>query len=922
MRRLILILTFFALVPSSLSATGSDMAFRHLSVSDGLSQSTVRAIEGDLLGNIWFGTGNGLNMYDGYGFTVYYKDASDSSSLADNSIFSLELSSSGKLWIGTSTGLSCRNFNSGKFINYNIPGGDRQVLDIYESFGILYIATGNGLLCFDEESGSFGTIEALEGLKNIRYINMSDAGLLIATNNGLYVYNKGENVSLFEVPSFKGLDISSIEPVSTGYWIGTHGHGLFRTDSDFNIIRFFSSHGKDHIPSDYIRTMNLDSYGRLWVGTYDGLAIYDDLSGTFSEYTHSKSPGSLSHNSVWSIYTDSQRGIWIGTYYGGVNWWNKQADKFRLVNLGNSEGRYAYGYINCLTAASSSVWAGTNDDGLFRYDLESGSLTRFYSGNVRTSSVPMSDNIKCILEEPDGDLYVGTHLGGLLKLNPKTKTASVYGLNNISPVYNGCYSILDNNDGTLLIGSTYGLFVFDKSSGIFRQHESVKSNEKLAGCLVSKLLRCNDGSILVGTDSGLYGIPKSGQGIKDFSEKDIRIAGACVYDIMQDSSGTIWVGTNIGLLKSDGEKLNLYTTADGLSNDYVFGILEDEFFSLWLSTGKGLCSLDKTRTSFKKYELSGGTHQNEFSPGAACKNPDGSFVFGGLNGMTLFKPLDIFDNPWVPKPYVYDISVLYNQLKPRGDVNIRRKNTGAVSSAEISVRNNIFTIKFTVSNPLSEGHNSFSYRLDGFDENWFDTSSREVTYSNIRPGKYEFRIKAANNDGIWSKEGEKVIINILPQWWRTSRALILFLAILTVALFLIYKKSGDLRERLINRSSGEDSVEEEHIDENEFLARAKEIVLANIANPDFSSDDFAGAMFMSRSKLYLKFKNSGEESAAQFIRRIRLEKACQLILQQKFSVAEISEMVGFSSPSYFSAIFKKNMGCLPTEYVKMRSDQQ
>ena len=129
-----------------------------------------------------------------------------------------------------------------------------------------------------------------------------------------------------------------------------------------------------------------------------------------------------------------------------------------------------------------------------------------------------------------------------------------------------------------------------------------------------------------------------------------------------------------------------------------------------------------------------------------------------------------------------------------------------------------------------------------------------------------------------------------------------------------------MKLRLTNRSPEENS--EEHIDENEFLSRAKEIVLENINNPDFSSDDFAEAMFMSRSKLYLKFKDSGEESAAQFIRRIRLEKACELLLQQKLSIAEISEMVGFSSPSYFSAIFKKNIGCLPTEYIKMRNSQQ
>lgn len=921
MRSLLSILTSLTAAPAILLAVEANMAFRHLSVTEGLSQSTVRAIEGDALGNIWFGTQNGLNMYDGYGFTVYYRNSSDSTSLADNSIYALKLSSSGKLWIGTAKGLSCRDFREGRFVNYALPSGDQHVVDIFESFGTLYISTDGGLISFDEESGCFKTIDALKDLKNIRSVKMSDAGLLIATKNGLHVFNRGGNVSLVEVQSLKGLDISCIEPISTGYWVGTHGGGLFRTDKDFNVVRHFNSRGRSHVPSDYIRTMKLDSYGRLWIGTYDGLAIYDDLSGEFSAYTHSSRYNSLSHNSVWSIYMDRQGGVWIGTYYGGVNWWNSQGSKFRLVNLGESDGKETYGYVSCLTSVGSSVWAGTNDDGLFRYDPSDGSLVRYCSGNVSASGGAMADNIKCILEEPGGELYVGTHLGGLLRLNPRTLEAKVYELDNKYPVYNGCYSLLDNGDGSLLVGSTYGLFLFDKKTGTFSPHEAATKDKKIAARLVNKLFRCSDSTILIGTDSGLYGLSADGSALWDYSETDKRISGVYVYALMQDSSGVIWIGTNAGLFRMTEGNMTLYTVSDGLPNDYVFGILEDGSKALWISTGNGLCSLDKTRTVFKRHGFFGDPDHNEFTQGACCALEDGAFVFGGLKGLTLFRPLDIFDSPWIPRPYVYDISVFYGQVEPGGRFDVRRDGSGKVTGADVSVKNNIFSIKFTVPNPLSEGRNAFSYRLEGFDENWFETTSREITYSNIPPGKYEFHLKAANNDGLWSKEGDAVVIHVLPRWWQTRFASILWFILIIVLVNYALRRLILYKTRQAAPAALSDKQGEDQADENEFLSRAKEIVLKNIGNPDFSSDDFAAALYMSRSNLYLKLKEAGDESATQFIRKIRLERACELLKEQKLSVSEISEQVGFGSPSYFATTFKKYIGCLPSEYVKPKNSR-
>lgn len=523
----------------------------------------------------------------------------------------------------------------------------------------------------------------------------------------------------------------------------------------------------------------------------------------------------------------------------------------------------------------------------------------------------MSNNIKCVLEEPSGELYVGTHLGGLLRLNPRTRQAVVYNLYGSAPVYNGCYSMLERGDGSILIGATLGLYLFDKVSGTFSPY----GPSELSSHLVNRLLLQSDGSLLVGTDTGLYSLSQDAEVVEEYPQ----VSGAYVNDMMQDRSGTVWIGTNIGLWGLKDGALTSYTMAEGLPNDYVYGILEDESSTLWISTGGGLCSLDRGRKTFKSHGYYG---DHEFTPGACCATSDGAFVFGGLKGLTCFRPLDIFDSPWTPRPYVYDVTSRYAQLTGRGRVSVERRRSGAVRSSEIAVKDNTFTVRFTVPNPSSEGHNTYSYYLEGVDDSWYETSARDVVYSNIRPGRYEFHLKAANSDGLWSKEGETVSIRVVPRWYESTLAMVLWLLLIIGAIAYAlrwYLTRRSLRQVVQSPIETPEEVQEgSPIEEDEFLARARSVVLDNLSNVDFSSDDFAAALYMSRSNLYLKLKEAGDESATQFIRRIRIEEACKLLREQRLTVAEISEQVGFGSPSYFATIFKKELGCLPSEYVKKK----
>ena len=786
----IVILSVLLMLTITARATDNGYSFQHFSVEDGLSQSTVRAITQDCQGNIWFGTQNGLNRYNGYEFKTFYASISDSTKIDDSSINSLYADKEGNLWIGTSSGLSLFDFSLNRFFNYSIQGQRNNIYSITEDNGYLLLSSDNGLILFNKKTLSFETDKRFSG-QHLRCLCKIDNGLLVGTDKGLFIYN---NISTSLIEVFKNYGISSIVPVDdgSGYWIGTHGHGLFKTDQKLNITEHFSKNGEKHIMSDYIRVLKSDGYGRLWVGTYDGLSVYENITGTFSEYRHNENPNSLSHNSIWSIFIDNQDGVWIGTYFGGVNYYNSYSDRFSRIQLQQSDNNEIYGFVSCIKTDSRSgvIWAGTNDDGLIRYDHTTKELTRFGSACIKTANgIRTSDNIKCISEDGAGGLYVGTHLGGIFHIDIQTKRAEIYNINERYPINNGCYSILDEDDGTLWAGSNFGLFSFDKTKKTFSKHNINLLEPRLDNLLISYLFKDSSGAVWIGTNSGLYMADANRKTVFSFDNgKESPATDTYINYVMETSSREIWVGTNKGLFKYSNNKRSFkrFCTEDGLPNDDVFGILEDNNHILWMSTGSGICCLDPFHNEFKVYNNV--YTNNEFTVKSCDKGRDGYFYFGGLKGITLFNPLEVSDNPYSPKPFISDISVFYNQIKPSGSYNVTRDKKGDLKNVIISSKDKIFSIEFSVSNPLSHGKNIFYYTLEGFDKQWFETSSREVSYSNLNPGQYVFKLKSSNNDGKICEGYASLPITIKPCWWQTSLAKTFFilLGIVIVLMIIIF----------------------------------------------------------------------------------------------------------------------------------------
>lgn len=777
----------FAALAATAAAT-EEIEFRRLSVDEGLSQSTVLAMAQDPLGRIWMGTQDGLNRYDGYTFTVFRHDEHSAQSLGDNYVNAL-LADGGRMWAGTSSGLSCYDAATGAFENFGLEGRAMQVFDIAAvDEGKLLLATDLGVVLFDRATRTMEIKTYLTGISVHSLCPFRD-GFLIGTSSGVYTYSTTYGNVVRVLPQMARYDVASIIADRGGFWAATHGNGLYRLDGSLQVTAHYTAAAHPGLVSDYIRVLKTDAEDRLWIGTFDGLSILDPKTGRFEQYVHTAGPGSLSHNSIRSIFIDGQQGVWLGTYYGGANYYHPLARRFGVLRNIPSRNSLGDNTVSCIVEEpAGSLWIGTNDDGVNRYDRRAG---RFSHHNADNGAL-LSNNVKCILPDGRGNLWIGTHAGGLSRMEIATCRSRHFPVNADIPINNSCYSLLDGGDGTLWVGTLSGLLSFDTGAGAFSRHPCADLEPKLASLPINVLLRDSKRRVWIGTASGLYLHlpdthevrvldPLSGREGTGVVSPPLR-QDMSVMCVAEDSRRNIWVGTRQGLYRFNehDRSFTRFAVDDGLPNDIVYGILEDELGRLWISTNGGLACFDVQQNTFRTYTRRDGTANNQFNPYAYYRGRDGIFYFGGIGGLTWFRPHELVDNPFAPAAQVVGVEVADAADDDR--VRIERDSLGRVLTAAFPSERNIFSVRFVAVNPLSGGRNSFSYKLEGFNTRWYETTNREASYSNLKPGRYTFRVRAANSDGRWSDEVASVDIRVLPMWWQTLAARILWVLLTFAAI--------------------------------------------------------------------------------------------------------------------------------------------
>ncbi|HEY0377292.1 MAG TPA: two-component regulator propeller domain-containing protein [Pyrinomonadaceae bacterium] len=733
---------------------------------NGLPQNTVRAVAQTADGYLWIGTEEGLARFDGTGFTIF--DKQNTPELKNNDVHALMGDRQGGLWLGTGAGLL--RLAGGKFSTFTtregLAGDDVQA--IYEDReGGVWAATPAGLSRFRD--GSFTNWTTRDGLvsNDIKALFEDGEGALwVGTSDGLGRLKDGKLTSYTVPDGLASNSVSSVTEDRAGrLWVGT-----FKGLSSFSGGRFTTYTAADGLPSDRITALNVDAEGALWVGTSNGLSRYRD-----NRFTSFEGQSELSRSVILSVFEDREGSLWVGTESAGLVFLK---DK-KFTTYSTAEG-LPNELVKCVYEdREGGVWMGTYGGGLSL--LKNGTIT-----NYTTRDGLSSDFVLALADDREGNLWVGTPDGlNRLRGGKFTTYTSADGLAN-----DFVRSIRADQTGTLWVGTRGGLTRL-KDGGF----TSYTTEDGLADNFVGAIYEDREGALWVGTLRGLSRL-KDGK-FTTYTTRD-GLSSNTVIALYEDGGGSLWIGTSGGGMDRLREgKFTAYTVQAGLLDDEVYSITEDDGQNLWLSCNKGVFRVDRkqlddfaagkvgtiapvvygTADGMRTRECSGGGHPSGW------KGRDGRLWFSTLKGVAVLDPSRLKVNAQPPGVVIEQVRIDDESVSP-------------ASKIELPPGKSRLDFYYAGLSFVAPEKVRFKYKLDGFDKDWIDGGTRRVaSYTNLPPGRYKFRVTAANNDGVWNEAGASLDLYLRPHFYQTYWFYALSAAALALAVWQLYL----LRVRQVKR---------------------------------------------------------------------------------------------------------------------------
>lgn len=764
----------------------------------GYAQSSLRDSEGFL----WIATDNSLKRYDGYQLRSFAYDAEDPGSVGSRSVTRLTLRTNGEFWVAGAQ-LSRYNAETETFTTYPI-GDDVQIHSIHEDQqGFLWLGGwGIGLLKFDP-------------------------GLGKVTHRFLETGEKSFTCCVTQ------------QGATSNIWVGSElGISLFDTET----------HTVEHFPLPLdlgdgpaaIRGMTEDYAGNLWIATRNGLLVFDIASKTFRQYlTDSNNPRSLATNLITTVMRDSRGQIWIGTDKNGVHKYNPATDDFEHSPASafdlfrfppgsvthiheDSEGtlwftmghygvfrmspplqkfiayQHSFDSDNSLAFnnvldiyqdRSGIIWIGTDGGGLERLDPKTNNFTH-YRHNPDDSESLGNDTVLAIAEDSTGYIWIGTWGAGLSRLDPGTGKfthvqQTIGARNGQSLASENIFRIhIDEQDRLLLSAWGRGLQIYNPADGSFELFSPEQNHQSgIRSNAINDILPTPEGEYWI---AGYKGLELFSPATKTFSSPALSIVDP-IADLHLDKDGVLWIATDKNFIRYNPvtQATQIYSVADGLSNEEVVSIEQDNAGYLWLGTGNGLNRFDPRTKEFVIFDEHDGLAGSQFNRFSHLKTRDGLMYFGGTKGVSHFDPAVMPRNEYAPKIHITDIAVGQN-LQQIGDSAWIDKSVNYIDELVLPYDQRDLTFLFTATNFISPTKNIYRYRLKGLEKEWttVDSSRRRVRYNNLEHGTYQFQVLAANNDGVWAGSAKELSLVILPAWWQTWWARVGYLLLLFVAMYL------------------------------------------------------------------------------------------------------------------------------------------
>lgn len=794
---------------------------KNFSTTDGLSQSSVIAIHQDKLGQMWFGTRDGLNKYDGSRFTVFRNDVNDKSSISNNDILAIAEDNLGKIWVGTYNGLNCYDPVSNKFTRYlhtkaNHTISNNAVWSIKEIGGEMWFGTSKGLTILNKSTGNFTSIfhsdtdtSSLPSNNILSILKTKKGEIWIGTTKGLCLLTsrKGGKFSFKNYPlnTTDLLNVQSvIEDKNGNLWVGTKNKGLLKFDQKQKaFVSFLDPVKYSEINTD-IRALVTDSHGSLWIGTYDGIYILG-LDKSLQKINNSNNSNGI--DKVKSVYMDKKGSIWIGCYYKGVNLWDISNVNFSNYNQNSKKIPMSFDVVSSIIAdKNDNIYFGTEGGGITIYNKKT-EATSYINSKTGQSN---KNDIKSMCLSEDHILWIGTFSKGLSAYNTVSKRIED---NRITPDLlaslkeSGVYSL--KTEGPILWIGTFGkgLIRYDTANKTFQ----VIGNDNtkpvfLTNNIIRTILVDKQNSLWVGTQNGLNRIPLRNfnpqqYSIQHFFYDHSALSGDDILTLFQDSQNRIWVGTKAkGLHYFDGKKFNRINLRIGNTViTSIHSILEDDDKNLWISTNQGIIKYNTNLKTVVIYDQKDGLASNEFNDNSALKLDSNKFYFGSPSGATYFDATKISLNQYAPQVLITDLKIKNETIHANDKDGILEKSIGFTQTITLDYDKANFSINFAIPNYIRSKNNQYSYRLTGLENNWTTTKNAEANFAIQNPGTYTFEVRGANNDGVWNKNPTTLTVIVNPAPWRSIWAFLLYAIIIGLGLYgliWIMKSKARLKQKL------------------------------------------------------------------------------------------------------------------------------
>ncbi|MDR2497630.1 MAG: response regulator [Tannerellaceae bacterium] len=779
-------------------------SFRHYEVQDGLPSNTVRSLTQDSRGFMWFGTDNGLSRFDGYVFKNFKPVQGDSTSLGNRYIYAIYEDSHQILWIGTDDGIYLYNPELEQFSFFSKLTGNGVTIKSHinsiqedNDHNLWFSSLSQGVFFYHREKDVLHNYVHDPDNPNSLASDMILA-LYIDHRNNVWaapkrksgVLNRFERTSNQFVPLHVRINDQDLtdfgvyamtEDSDHNFWLGTWNHGLCKLDKNTGKIESFLRPGTTNAISHIHEIMEYQA-GILLVGSDDGLAIFNTRTHENELMTSSELKSStLSDKFVYPIFKDGEGGLWVGTYYGGVNY----APPLKGNITGYSHSKYknsvSGNIVSCFTEDTfGHIWIGSDDGGLSHFDPEKKTFVNYMPDRNRNSLSYHNIHALCL----EGDkLWIGTYSGGLNVLNLKTKRFQHYHSTANDPysLYSSSiYSIYKDSDGEIWLGTMEGICMYNRENDNFLRIKAIRAT-------VADIVGDTDGCLWFATwGMGIFCYDKNGQTWHQYlhnPDDTTSIPHNQVNTLHIDAENKLWIGTDNGLAVHD-KKSNTFSTiplnAEYSNICYIRNIREE----LWIATSRGLINYVLSDGSFKCFYKSDGLQSDQFSINSGLLSSSGELYLGTTKGFNIIKPENIAENEYIPPVYITNFQIFNKSLKfeNRG---VQQKSAICTKTIELSHKENVFSIEYVALSYKTPAKNQYKYWLEGFDKNWNEVGSqRRATYMNLPAGKYFFHVKGSNNNEIWNEQGVSLAVIIYPPFWRTTMAYVFYVLFIIAALAL------------------------------------------------------------------------------------------------------------------------------------------